>query len=371
MEIIDSDYDNVLKCAEKCGAEIQPYLQRRLDIELEICERRREEFRLVEPCEKQQDGDRIGRCISACHYPSDTSLVIVNLTAYNPQLNSDAERCSSVKCVLKCSISSLNNDCPGSGAIFKKVVRTAVSINLEHINEYIKNSTEFKDTENLVASTDPECRFFVDLDKFDSMYPDDESGAGMPTEVANVEEVAPTTPESNPGNTNIKPVFGEPDDKMSTRIVEIAIEPETVTPVTSTNDDTLYYFSSATEGAETTVTSIPAIPDVPGMDDGDQAIPDSVPGTQNNDEKTQQNVEPSQDVLPAADAPNFTPADTKESGETTVDLSQNTIHISDDEAEKNKNVLENVARPISGAPRQPLDFFLLITLFYAILFLRT
>lgn len=33
------------------------------------------------------------------------------------------------------------------------------------------------------------------------------------------------------------------------------------------------------------------------MDDGDQAIPDSVPGTQNNDEKTQQNVEPSQVIF--------------------------------------------------------------------------
>lgn len=61
-----------------------------------------------------------------------------------------------------------------------------------------------------------------------------------------------------------------------------------------------------------------------------------------------------QDVLPAADAPNFTPADTKESGETTVDLSQNTIHISDDEAEKNKNVLENVARPVSVTKRNSL-----------------
>lgn len=44
---------------------------------------------------------------------------------------------------------------------------------------------------------------------------------------------------------------------MSTRIVEIAIEPETVTPVTSTNDDTLYYFSSVSTSNQFKLTNSP------------------------------------------------------------------------------------------------------------------
>lgn len=363
------NYQQIIQCSEACSDEGRTELRQKLLLDEYICIEKVEEFRVAKDCVQSQEVDSINQCLKACAYPTDSTLQLeipdlsddVNPPEY---INALSPRCRSLECTLRCSVGKMNQKCAGSGELLKEVGKKQIMKTRQRL-QATRNETFPSDesTQGQVKNIPEQCAFLMDPDKFDNLFTEEEWGAEMPTEVATVEEVVTTTPEDRNGYTKFKPVFGELEENTSTKIVEIAIEPDTVAPSTS-NDDNLSSFTTNPEVVKTTVASVPELPDleaggrdnIPLTNDENQHQ-DSVSGKGEGFENVNEKLDDSQKNI-------------NESRKDANNSTEKTIHIADDEVEKGKNGIENFVRPISAARRQSLSLFLLFTMVCVLASLR-
>lgn len=252
------------KCAENCNENDRAILLQRTLVDEYICVKKIEEFRVAKECVQSQDSGTIDQCSTSCSYPTAKAvqLGIITLTeAVNPAAYFEAlsPTCRSLECTIKCSVKELNKKCAGSGELFKEVGKKEVT----ETNTRLQASQNDSNTpiEGHIAgvfldAVPDQCAYLTDPEKFDTLFVEEDYGAEMPTQVATMyDELATTTPQGDTEeDAKIKPKFGEVDEETSTRIFEIAIEPETAAPPTSSNESpenapTEYHMEVTTEAS--------------------------------------------------------------------------------------------------------------------------
>uniref|UniRef100_A0A0N5AH52 CPG4 domain-containing protein n=1 Tax=Syphacia muris TaxID=451379 RepID=A0A0N5AH52_9BILA len=356
------DLELTLKCAKSCNGDSHVELQHKLLLlDNYICSEKVEEFRVAKDCVQKQQTNSIDQCISLCDAPEDSALQLDILPAkimdFTEHLKDLAPKCRQLECILKCSVKRMNQECAGSGELLKEISREQIMETSKRIMQNDANETSTK-VQNMLQNLPDQCVFLANLAQFEELFDDEEMGAEMPTEVSTLEEVETIAPPLSPDNTGIKTVFGELDEHASTKIFDVVVEPDTTAATgINKNEDAV--------NSRTTEASIPEMPKET-QDNSDASSNGEITDNSNDNAKEMDHNEgfiPVNEVTPLE--PN---KDDDENKATMVNSTVATIHINDDEIEKNK-VEERLHRPVAGSQRQSVLLSIFVALISAIVLL--
>ncbi|VDK47725.1 unnamed protein product [Anisakis simplex] len=167
IKVMAYAYEQLIKCAAACNDANPDELTRRIVLK----------FRLVSECIQSQDAETVNQCATECRHPADATVqfdsspsATVNPFAFFDSITPVC-RCSSLECIVKCTISESNKKCAGSGDIFRDIALKQIIVASERLRNDLDNSSSpvaGQLAKIYLEALPDECMYIVDPAKYNA-----------------------------------------------------------------------------------------------------------------------------------------------------------------------------------------------------------
>ncbi|VDK75794.1 unnamed protein product [Litomosoides sigmodontis] len=128
----------------------------------------------------KEDTDAVNKCATECGYPSDANIQLDSSSAapVNPFvfIDSAAQVCLTLECVIKCSVAESNKICAGSGYLFRDVGFKQVQEASDKLQNDASNSSSA--TQQLIKqylkTLPQQCIYIINPTNYDTTFPQHE-----------------------------------------------------------------------------------------------------------------------------------------------------------------------------------------------------
>ncbi|VBB26092.1 unnamed protein product [Acanthocheilonema viteae] len=181
IEEFCNTHKKLLKCAQSCTGEDREELAKTTSLSAFICKDKIEEFRLVKECMgSKEDIDSVNKCSTECGHPSNATIQLDSspIAPVNPftPIDSVTQVCSTIECVMKCSIVESNKICAGSGYLFRDIgFKQVLEANDQLQNDAFNSSSATQQlTKTYLESLPQQCTYIINPINYNTTFVQDE-----------------------------------------------------------------------------------------------------------------------------------------------------------------------------------------------------